>query len=62
MPSTRLVDYGDFLTVAEAAAVLRIGRSTAYDYVRDGILPAIHMGARRVVIAKAALERMTNSS
>ena len=56
--STRLEDYGDFLTVAEAAAVLRIGRATAYDYIREEILPAIHMG-RRVVISKAALVRLT---
>ena len=53
-----LADYGDFLTVAEAAAVLRIGRSACYGYVQDGILQAVRMG-HRVVVPKAAIERMT---
>lgn len=57
--STKLEDYGDFLTVAEAAAVLRIGRATAYDYIRDGVIPSVQMG-RRLVIAKAAIVRMTS--
>ena len=35
--------------VAEAAAVCRIGRATAYEYVRDGILPGLRMGRRIVV-------------
>jgi excisionase family DNA binding protein len=57
MPSRRLCDYGDFLTIAETAAVLRIGKATAYQYVRDGELPAHRMG-HRIVIAKAVLEQI----
>jgi excisionase family DNA binding protein len=57
-PSRELDDYGSFLTVSEAAAVLRIGRATAYEYLRAGLLPELRIG-RRVVVPKAALERMT---
>jgi excisionase family DNA binding protein len=56
--SPRLEDYGSFLTVAEAAAVLRIGRATAYDYVRDGVLPSVRLG-HRVIVSKSALVALT---
>ncbi len=44
------------LTVAEAAALLRIGRGQAYDLVRQGVIPAVRLG-RRIVVPRAALER-----
>ena len=53
-----LAEYGSFLTIAEAAAVLRIGRATAYEYARDGILPVVRMGAR-LIVPKAAIEKLT---
>ncbi len=34
----------EFLTVAEAAALLRIGERTAYKLVRDGRIPAVKVG------------------
>ena len=34
----------EFMTVAEAAKMLRIGERTAYDLVRQGRLPAIKVG------------------
>jgi len=34
----------EFLTVAEAAALLRIGERTAYKRVRDGRIPAVKVG------------------
>lgn len=34
----------EFLTVAEAAALLRIGERTAYKLVRDGRIPAAKVG------------------
>jgi len=61
MPSNRLEDYGSFLTISEVAAVMRIGRATAYQYIRDGILPGLHLG-RRVVVPRAALEAMTQEA
>ena len=43
------------LTVSEAAALLGIGRNTAYEGVRRGQIPAIKIG-RRLLIPRAALE------
>lgn len=36
-------------TVEEAARLLRLARSTAYDLVRDGTIPARRLGRRWVV-------------
>jgi len=33
-----------FLTVEEVADILRLKRSTAYEYVRQGAIPSIRMG------------------
>jgi len=45
------------MTVEEAAQVLGIGRSSAYEAVRRGELPVIRIG-RRYVVPRAALERL----
>ena len=45
------------LTVDEAAERLGIGRSLAYEMVRQGKIPAIRLGGKWL-ISKAALERM----
>lgn len=45
------------LTVEEAARVLRIGRSAAYDAVRRGELPAVRIG-RTLRIPRHRLEQM----
>jgi excisionase family DNA binding protein len=44
------------LTVEEAARVLGISRSSAYEAVRRGELPVVKLG-RRYLLPKAALER-----
>jgi excisionase family DNA binding protein len=56
-----LDDYGDVLTVEEAAALLRISRGSAYDAARlwratraEG-LPVIQIG-RRLLVPRTALE------
>ena len=54
-----LDEYGSFLTIAEAARVLRIGRATAYEYARDGVLPVVRMGSR-LIVPKAALEKLAD--
>ena len=46
-------------TVVETAEILGIGRSSAYQAVRDGQIPAIRLG-RRLLVPKVALERMLN--
>ncbi len=45
------------LTVREAAKILRISADLAYSLVRADVLPAIRLGARRVVIPREALLR-----
>ena len=60
-PASRLME--DFrmdcltYTVTEAAALLGISRTTAYECVRRGEIPSLTLG-RRVVISRVALERM----
>ena len=44
-------------TVEEAARLLGIGRSAAYEGVRTGQIPSIRIG-RRILVPKAALEQM----
>ncbi len=45
------------VTVEEAAQVLGISRSTAYECVRRGELRALRLG-RRLVVPRAALEEL----
>jgi excisionase family DNA binding protein len=43
--------------VDEAARILGIGRSAAYEAVRRGEIPSIRLG-KRVVVPRLALEKM----
>lgn len=43
------------LKVDDLARVLSVSRSTAYDYVRRGVVPSIRLSARRTVIPTQAL-------
>jgi len=45
-------------SVEEAAAALGIGRGLCYEMARDGRLPALRLGAKRLVIPVVALQRM----
>ena len=45
------------LTVMEAAKLLRLSRGLAYEGVRLGQIPSIHIG-RRILIPRAALQRL----
>ncbi len=45
------------LTITEAAKLLGIGRSAAYEAARRGDLPTLSFGRRRVVLS-AVLEEM----
>ncbi len=47
------------ITVTETARLLGISRTCAYESVRRGELPAIHLG-KRIVIGRAAIEAMLN--
>lgn len=54
MPCSSFEDLPIVLTVMEAAAALRIGRSTAYCLVRCGKIRSIKVG-RQVRVPKSAL-------
>jgi excisionase family DNA binding protein len=49
------------LTVEEAARVLGISRSSAYEAARRGELPTVRIG-RRYVVPRVALERMLSQA
>ncbi len=49
------------LTLPEAAHVLGISRSTAYELARTGKLPVLRLG-RRLVIPTDALDRLLESA
>jgi excisionase family DNA binding protein len=53
----RLSDRAEVLTIEEAAEVLRIGRSAAYEAARRGELPAVRIG-RTVRVPRRALEAL----
>jgi excisionase family DNA binding protein len=44
------------LSVRDAARLLGMGRDATYGLIREGRLPAVHIG-RRVLVPRAALER-----
>jgi len=48
------------LSVEEAAIVLGISRALAYELIRRGDLPQLHLG-RRVVVPRRALEELVES-
>ena len=62
-PPTSLADFGDVLTIEEAAQVLRISRSSAYDLARrwrsddPTVLPNIRLG-RFLRVPRSALEEV----
>jgi excisionase family DNA binding protein len=49
------------LTVDEAAALLRIGRTATYDAIRRGEVPSIRVG-RRLRVPGAALARLLETA
>jgi len=49
------------LTVEQAAKLLGIGRSTAYELVHTGDIPSLRLG-RRIVVPKARLAEMLSDS
>ncbi|HUZ48781.1 MAG TPA: helix-turn-helix domain-containing protein [Candidatus Dormibacteraeota bacterium] len=46
------------VTVNEAARILGIGRAAAYEGVRAGRIPSIRISPRRIVVPRAALDRL----
>jgi excisionase family DNA binding protein len=58
-PQTPPEDLPQFLTVEEWRTFMRIGRSSAYDLIRRGLVPAIRWG-RTVRIPREAVMRFVN--
>ena len=48
-------------TIQEAATVLGLGRSAAYDAARRGDLPVIRIG-HRLLVSRAVLDRLLDGS
>lgn len=48
-------------TVSEVAELLGISRSTAYDCIRRGEIPALVLG-RRIVVSRTALKALLDRS
>ena len=48
----------EYLTVAEAAALLRVAPSTIRRWIRQGDVPAHRIGRRRVALRRADLSRL----
>lgn len=46
------------VTVPEAATILGIGRASAYAGVAAGTIPSLRVTARKIVVPRAALERL----
>jgi len=49
------------ITVGEAAVMLGISRSLAYELVHRGVLPHLRL-ARRIVISRQVIERMVDGT
>ena len=49
------------LTVPEAARVLGIGRSAAYEAVRTGEIPVVRIG-KRILVPRVALDRLLETA
>jgi excisionase family DNA binding protein len=48
----------DYLTVAEAAALLRVASSTIRRWIRQGDIPAYRIGKRRVALRRTDVDNM----
>jgi excisionase family DNA binding protein len=59
-PHSRIEDLPQFLTVAELRTSPRLGRSCAYDLIRQGIMPAVRFG-RTVRVPKEGLLRYVST-
>ena len=48
----------DWLTIKEAAALLRLSEHTVRDQVRDGKIPSVKLGHRTVRVRRAEIEKL----
>ena len=50
------------ISIEDAAKALNIGRSLAYELAREGKIPTLHLGKRRIVVPRKAIERMIENA
>jgi excisionase family DNA binding protein len=55
--TSRRLTADDILTVAEAAELLKMPRSTVADHARRGVIPSRKLGRRRIIL-RPELERL----
>lgn len=46
-------NYPDVVTVKEMQTMLRIGRSTAYKLIGDGVIPSVRIGSSYLITKKS---------
>ena len=46
-------NYTDVVTVKEMQTMLRIGRSTAYKLIGDGVIPSVRIGTSYLITKKS---------
>ncbi len=61
LPTSPIAAQRRTVTVTEAASILGISRSTAYELVRTGGLPSLRLG-RRIVVPTHALIDLLDSA
>ena len=49
-------------TVAMAAKMLGVGRTTAWKFITDGVLESVHIGRRRMVRASSLRSLIANGT
>lgn len=52
-----MFDLPEVMTVQEVAKYLRLKRSTAYELVKQGVIPSIKLG-RQIRVPKSGLKKM----
>lgn len=57
-PTLRYTDYPDVLSVNDVAALLQIGRSSAYKLVRSGELYCVRIGKTHKISKKSLMNFM----
>ena len=48
----------DYISIPEALALFRVGRTTLYTLIRKGMIPSINMGQRLTRLSKSQLETL----
>lgn len=60
MDSNPLNNYGDVITVPELAKILRVGRNTAYNLIKDGEIKSVRVKTQ-IRIPKSSVVDFLNS-